>query len=199
MSKLVPNRSRVRVYDARDLSVKLRETFTDRPVEHETSFPFDWPHSMQQIGDSLGVAYASDKWQKRRGDMILYKHLAESRNRIFCVPGCVYHRETPTSRVGCIGPMVAFGDVVMPDSFAELALFREVNVQLYTGGTDERPEFHGDDGIMTLTVAHGRLGGGYMKTGSRDRRPFLFVYTQTEVMFLIVGEKLDILKDGIVG
>ena len=61
-----------------------------------------------------------------------------------------------------------------------------------------------DDGVVTLTVRHGMLGGGQMlwsknENGASDE-PFLFVYTEQDgVMFIIVGENLDIEKDGIVG
>lgn len=206
-----PNRSRARrrpkVYDARDIAIDMRETFTDRPWESETEFPWDWPPVMQNVGDSLGVAYGSDKWKKPkkngRRDIEIYKHIAESRNRIFVLPGTIVG--DGDDEFHCIGPLVGFDTVPMPKHFATLAYFKECNVQLYTGGTDRRPRFgdNEDDGIVTLTVRHGMLGGSKIRWseegGGRDQ-PFLFVYTARDgVLFVIVGEKLDVLKDGIVG
>lgn len=190
----------------------MRETFVDRPWESETAFPWNWPRVMQNIGDSLGVAYGSDKWQKQkkngRRPIEIYKHIAESRNRIFCVPGSVRLSDAPGEDLDCIGPTVDFSDVPMPRHFAVLAYFKEANVQLYTAGSDLHPAFGDDedDGVMTLTVKHGMLGGGkigWSTVGGRRRhkdQPFLFVYTAEDgVLFLIVGEELEVLKDGIVG
>lgn len=204
-----PNRRRVRVYDAREPAIAMRETFTDRAWETETAFPWHWPAVMQNVGDSLGVAYGSDKWKpkKRNGkrDIEIYKHIAESRNRIFVVPGTIRPEDDPSHRMRVIGPRVDFREVPMPQHFAVLAFFKEVNVQLYTRGTNLDPEFgdDSDDGIMTLTVRHGMLGGSWIRwseVDGRDDQPFLFVYTSSDgVLFVIVGEELEVLKDGIVG
>lgn len=212
MSRARANRqsNRVRVYDTQELAANMRETFTARPVQYETEFDMDWPASMQHIGDSLAVAYASDKWKPKkkngRRELELYKHLAESRNRIFCYPGSVYLADSPSERLECIGPRVSFEGVPMPDSFAELARFEEVNVQLYTEGTDADPAFGAgeDNGVMTLTVRHGHLGGSFIRWGQlkkkRKAQPFLFVYTESDgIMFIIVGDDLAVEKDGIVG
>ncbi len=208
-----PNR-RVQVYDTRDQAIAMRERFTDRPYRSETEFEWDWPLELQNVGDSLAVAYASDKWKpkKKNGRRALedYKHLAESRNRILCVPGIVAADDEPDSPYGVVGPCVSFEEVPMPEHFAVLGLFREANVQLYTDGTDTRPSFagdaDGDDGIVTLTVGHGMLGGSYIpwsQQPSRRRKrdqPFLFVYTANDgIMFVIMGDKIAVLKDGIVG
>lgn len=202
---------RVRVYDARDVAGTMRETFVNRPVDYETEFPFTWPPVMQCIGDSLAVAYASDKWKTKRKDgrrdRELYKHLAESRNHVFALPGVVTRerkRAGKYERYPVIGPRVSFADskLVMPDSFAVLGFFEEANVQLYTEGTNARPAFGAgeDDGVVTLTVKHGMLGGSKMKVSPSTFKPFIFAYTQTEgVYFIIVGDELDIEKDGIVG
>ena len=201
---------RRRVYDNRSNAVAMRETFVARAVEHETTFAFGWPEKMQQIGDSLAVAYASDKWKPKgkngRREVELYKHLSESRNRIFSLPGLVRAREMPDRRIDTVGPLVSFYDCPLPRHFAVLGLFKEVNVQLYTEGSSSDPGFGADedDGVVTLTVRHGMLGGGQMlwsknENGASDE-PFLFVYTEQDgVMFIIVGENLDIEKDGIVG
>ncbi len=205
-----PRPNRRRVYEAREMAVAMRETFANRPVEHETEFDFGWPRVMQNVGDSLAVAYASDKWKPRgksgRRELELYKHLAESRNRLFSFPGIVRLQDDPGVELECIGPGVSFDDVPRPQHFAVLGLFTEANVQLYTEGTDAEPSFGRgkDDGVVTLTVKHGMLGGGKLlwskHPGGRPDEPFLFVYTAADgVMFIIVGEELDVLKDGIVG
>jgi len=203
----VPNRSkRVRVYDTADMAKTMSETFKDRPVEFEEKFSFDWPPVMQHIGDSLAVAYDSDKWRSKdaqgKRDWTLYKHLAESRNRIFCRPGIVQW-EGRGGKLDAIGPHVDFSDVPMPDSFAILALFKEVNVCLYVDGTDDEPILgNGDDGVVTLTIANGMLGGSFIRwseISDREDQIFLFVFNEEGVAFLIIGDELDVEKDGITG
>lgn len=205
-----PNRSsRVRVYDATDVAVAMRETFYDRECEWETEFDFDWPPVMQNIGDSVGVAYASDKWNPKnkqgRRELEVYKHIAESRNRILCLPNAVRWENKRQGSIRTIGPHVSFsGDscVVMPDGFAILGIFKEANIILHVAGTDDRPEFgkHKDDGVVTFTVKHGMLGGSKMRRSDNRYQPFIFVYTPDDgVMFVIVGDELDVEKDGIVG
>ena len=199
-------RNRVRVYDAEGSARDMRETFQNAPVTRQRRFSFDWPPLLHNVGDSLAVAYASDKWKKKKKDYELYKHLAESRNRVLCVPGLIVDEDSPSKRWPVIGPMVDMTDVPHPRHFAELALFEEANLKLYTDGTDEDPKFgRGRDvGVVTITVKHGLLGGGKFLWSRDDRgrsdQPFLFVYTERDgVLLIIVGEELDVLKDGIVG
>ena len=204
-----PNRSnRVRVYDAEGHARSITETFKDRPVEYEETLSFDWPDVVQNVGDSLGVAYASDKWKpknaKGRREWEVYKHIAESRNRIFSVPGVI--RDERRNKLDTIGPLVSLkksskdGSLLMPSHVSILGIFKEANVELYTDGTDENPGFDGDDsGIVTLSVSHGMLGASKMKLMGK-LVPFLFVYTPADgVFFIIIGDELDIEKDGIVG
>ena len=196
-----------RVYDARELAKNMRERFVDRPVEREFRLAAEWPDAMHAVGDSLAVAYASDKWQPPREDgsreILDYKHLAESRNRVLILPGLLHDFYRTSRPWPVIGPMVALPDP-MPDSFAWLGFFEEANLQLYTRGSDEDPGFGGpDDGVVKLTVRHGMLGGSYLpaSAGRRGKKePFLFVYTERDgILFIVVGEKLDVEKDGIVG
>ena len=79
-------------------------------------------------------------------------------------------------------------------------------MRLYTGGTNARPCFGKgqDDGVVTLTVGHGMLGGSLLRWSKlgdgRHDEPFLFVYTATGgVNFIIVGEQLSVHADGIIG
>jgi hypothetical protein len=88
----------------------------------------------------------------------------------------------------------------MPNAFAWLGFFEEANLQLYTAGTDDSPRFGGkDDGVVKITVRHGMIAGSYLKSSKRTC-PFLFVYTESDgILMIVVGEKLDVEKDGIVG
>ena len=203
-----PNRRRV--YDAEQAAIDMRERFVDRPVRTQTDFPFDWPAQMQHIGSSLAVAYASDKWQPEdkngKRKLELYKHLAESENQIFCVPDIVGCEGDPDEDWPTVGPVVDFSSVPLPQHFAVLGLFKEANVRLFTNGTDEAPGFgqDEDDGVVTLTVGHGMLGGSLIRWSKtrkgRADQPFLFVYNASGgVHFIIIGKKLAVHADGIIG
>lgn len=209
---------RVRVYDAEALAQRMSETFHDRPWEFKDDLPFEWPTYMQNVGDSLAVAYASDKWKPKgssgRREKELYKHLAESRNQALVRPGLLVDYYDPDQRWDVRGPTVELAPCPMPRHFAVLGLCEEVDLQLYCRGTKSKPKFgKGDEGIVKVTIRHGYVGGGIMqfsKGGSRSRckiamganrdQPFLFVYTKTDgVQIIIVGDELDVEKDGIVG
>ena len=202
--------TRPRVLDAREIARGYRETFADRPVEYEQKLPFSWPMLMQHVGDSLAVAYASDKWQKpgsgENGKRFveLYKHIAESRNRAFTVPGLLHDFYKPGSSWPSIGPYVSMKGMPLPQHFAILGLFKEADLQLHTHGSDDIPEFgeSDDEGIVKVTCGHAMLGASkilWSEDGGKDE-PFLFVYTERDgVLMFFVGEELDVEKDGIVG
>lgn len=204
MSPAAPNRRRPRLYDAESIARNYRETFTDKPVSSETEFSWTWPAVLQHVGDSLAVAYESDKW-KKAGDYVLYKHLAESRNRALCVPGFLRDFDEPSRRWKAIGPHVSFAEVPMPKHFAVLARFEELNLKLHTRGTDMSPRFgRGDDGVVKVTVRHGMLGGSKIRWSEKyddmADQPLLVVYTASDgPLVVIVGEELEIEADGIVG
>jgi hypothetical protein len=197
---------RVRVYDAFDLAANTVETFKDRPPEFEEDFEHEWPSELQHVGDSIGVAYRSDKWkpkdERRRRAYEDYCHLAESRNRLFWPSDTDF--TVNGQRVDVPGPTVSFESVPMPDTFSILGLFLELRYRVHVGGTDSRPVLgKGDDGVVVTKVRHGMLGGGkirWSKVSDQKDQPFLFVYTRSQgVLMLIVGDELDIEKDGIVG
>lgn len=203
--------SRVRVFEATDIAKNIARTFKDRDVETERALDFGWPDVIQEVGESLGVAYDSDKWKPRdtsgRRDSEVYKHIAESRNRIYAEPGLIRPPENLGLPIETIGPKLSLkkasqsGAIVMPKDFAELGRFMEANVVLHTGGTSARPELpkRGDKGVVTLSVKHGMLGASKMKRHGK-LQPFLFVYhPEHGVYFIITGDELDIEKDGIVG
>jgi hypothetical protein len=199
-----------RVYDAQDLAIGMTERFNDRPWEYTEELPFSWPTYMQNVGDSLAVAYASDKWKskskngKREGE--LYKHLAESRNRALVQPELLRDEYKPNRKWPTKGPMVSLSKVPLPQHFAVLGLFEEIDLQLYTKGTNRKPAFSDDkdEGVVGVRVRHGMLGGSYIRWSElyddEKDQPFLFVYTRTSgVCIIVVGDSLDVKKDGIVG
>lgn len=203
-------RRRPKMYDSRDLAIGMVETFKDRPYEQEIGYDFDWPVELQNVGDSLAVAYDSDKWKPRdengKREWELYKHLAESRNRAFVRKGFLKDFYSPKRKYPVRGPMVSFANVPMPGHFAELARFEEISLHLYTEGSTKNPRFSEDpnEGVVKVTVRHGMLGGSFIRWSQLDRRrkdrPFLFVYTEHDgVCMIIVGEELAVKKDGIVG
>jgi hypothetical protein len=195
--------SRRRVYEANEVAEGYVQKFHARPVREEHDFDFDWPDALQHVGDSLAVAYASDKW-KNKGDFELYKHLAESPNRAYVKKGLLrdWDSEKP---VRTIGPMVSFERVPMPKQFAILGYFEEANFRLHTSGTARQPYFgeHEDDGCVAVAIGDAWLGASkirWSEVSDRDDQPFLFVYTKSEgPLILVTGEDLDVEKDGIVG
>ena len=204
LEKAKPNRRRV--YDAEDMAANIRETFQATPSKWRYDYDFNWPDELQFVGESLAVAYSSDKWQEKKGDNILYKHLAESRNRALCLPGLIRDYDRPTKPWPVVGPMVLLRDVPMPRHFAILGLFEEADLRLHTGGSQSQPKFAKgkDTGVVKLTVRHGMLGASKFlwsrRKGRRKDQPFLVVFTEEDgVLMVIVGDKLDVEKEGIVG
>lgn len=191
---------RIRVFEAEEIARDIRETFADREVEYEKRIKRDWPKRMQQIGQSLAVAYESDKWKPKKlsgkRDTELYKHLAESTNWAYATPRLLYDYYTPSKAWPTEGPVGAFrDDIIMPTHFAILGLCEAVHLQLYSNGEIAS----GDESVVEMIIPKAMLGASKMKHGS-ELRPFLFVYTESEgVHLLIVGDRLDVKADGIVG
>jgi hypothetical protein len=211
MDAFTPNRSRVRVVDTRDIAVAYRETFHQKKVRSEREFPFTWPAQMQRIGDSLAIAYDSDKW-KEDGDYELYKHIAESRNRVYCKKGFLHAFRDPKRAWPVIGPMKSFAGIPMPKHFALLDYFEEAHFVLFTDKDARgRPCFSKDkdEGVIKVQCRHALIGASMIKWSLVDRRapdqPILFVYTEPGrgdpggVHFILAGDELDVKKDGIVG
>lgn len=206
------NRKRPIVVDAYEPAKHYREVFTKRDVTEERALPFSWPSDMQLVGDSLAVAYSSDKW-RHDGKWVLYKHLAESRNRAYVKKGFLHSYQRQKELVRVIGPVKSFGGVPMPKQIAFLGLFSEAHFVFFTGGSARQPTFskNPDDGVGRVFVANGLLGGGVIQWSKLDKhaddQPFLCVYTERSperrdpggVHMIIVGDELDIEADGIVG
>ena len=133
-----------------------------------------------------------------------YKHLAESANWCYALPGLIRDDQNHRRELDVIGPTIDFSDVPMPDHFAILGLFLLADLQLYTGGTDAEPKLgKNNDGVIEVSVGHGMLGASKFRWSEVSRRkdqPFIFVYTESDgVLMIISGDDLDIEKDGIVG
>ena len=191
---------RVRIVDTLELAKNTRRTFTKKEPKELREYPWTWPTQLQHVGDSLAVAYASDKW-KDDGDYELYKHLAESRNRALCVPGFLAPLGSQ-DKYPVYGPMVDFTGVTMGKHIALLGYFEEADLQLHVGEHDGHA-YLGDknEGVVRVMVKHALLGGGVMD----GDRPFLVVYSEPRdndpggVHMIITGDELDIEADGIVG
>jgi len=203
---------RVHVVDAEEIARSMRKTFQAKEPKEKVELPFTWRSQMQHVGDSLAVCYASDKWKKKEGDLEVYKHIAESRNRVFCTPKFLRPFEDEDSYYPALGPMVSFTDVPMPKHFAVLGYFEECNLCLHSSGSHEQPAFAEnpkDDAVVKVLLKHGMLGASKMRWSTLDDgrkdQPFLLVYTEPRaddpggVHMIIVGEELDVEKDGIVG
>lgn len=192
-----------RIYEANEVATEYVEKFHARPVREKREYEFSWPSRLQFVGESLAVAYASDKW-KDKGDYELYKHLAESPNRAYVQPGLLrdWDSESPLKT---IGPMVSFAKCPLPAQFALLGFFEEANFRLHVGGTNKAPKFgkHEDDGCVAVSIGNAMLGASkirWSQTSDREDQPFLFVFTKSEgPLILITGEELDVEPDGIVG
>lgn len=193
------NKQSRRVYNAAEEARAIRETFADRPAERMIVLQHGWPTKLQNVGDSLAVAYGSDKWKPKRRDgtreIEAYKHLAESRNRAFVKPGFLRDISNPAKPWPVAGRYVQLAKVPMPQHFAVLGDFIEADLELHP---------HGDEpDIVKVTVEDGVLGASVIRwseVGLGEDEPFLFVYTPRDGIFIVIaGEELDIEKDGIVG
>lgn len=196
---------RVRVYDALEAAQAIRERFQDAPVTEQEELPFGWPSEFQHVGDSLAVAYGSNKWKPDPVDVELYKHLAESRNRVFAVPRFFFSYDDPSEGWPVIGPMIPFHELPMPRHYAKLGDFYEANLKLHTHGSNDAPMLSPENGgCVTVVLKDAMLGASVIRwsltegEGVSDQ-PFLFVYDKTGVKLLIVGLELDVETVGIVG
>jgi hypothetical protein len=198
---MLPNRSRIpldelerthrHVHDAK----KIRENFRDEDAEYAEIVPWTWPTDMQEIGTCESVMYASDKWQKRRGDLIDYKHIAESSQRLFVRKNLLTEYEPPHRAMDLAGPWVKV-DGPMPDSFAVLAEILAVQCRLYQKRGSQVVIPRGDEGLIQIDLPHAMLGAA-VHPGTKQ--VFLVVYSGDTVHCLVNGDALNVEKDGIVG
>jgi hypothetical protein len=189
----------IRNFDDRASAKKIREDFYAKPIGKEKRFTWNWPTELIEVGECLGTLYRSDKW-KPKGKFEEYKHKSEGEQRIYVVPGA------PLAELKAIGlPLCGVKEKIpsrlMPQTFAELALFVGFQVRLYEEDSSGRyflpedPE-HPDRGLYEFSIAHAMLGAGRCENG----RAFLVAYhAKTGPYCFVFGEELDVEKDGIVG
>lgn len=179
-----------------DQAIALRETFVDRKAEKKLPVGWRWPRVMREVGRCEAVMYASDKWQKGRGRNWLedYKHIAEGAQWVLVRDG--FLRDASSGKaLDVVGPTIELGS--MPGSFAVLADVLGVQLQFYIPGGDDGYELADDDrGLYEVTIGRAKLGAAKFPDNGET---FLLIYTSAGVEMIIVGEELEVEKDGIVG
>jgi hypothetical protein len=182
-------------FDGAAEAKKIREDFYAQPVNKPPKvFHWNWPTELIEAGECLGTLYRSNKWKKNKSDFEDYKHRSEAEQRLYVVPGKVAALRATDLPV--VGPTEKIRHEIMPQSFAELALFMGFQVRLYQkeGSRYFLPD--GDEGLYEFTISHAKLGAGKC----RDGTTFLVAYREHEGPYCFVfGVELDVKKDGVVG
>lgn len=178
----------------------IRERFTARSLEYGPySTGVTWPNRIYPIGRVRAEAYSSDKWQKT-DFWEDYKHIAEGPQFIYATD--VAFRARPELRYHLNGDRVA-GDPIdakMPRVIAEGAPVIFLQIRLFH--SEGQFAQKGDEGYRRLDMPGSVWYAGYAmpKSGHGRKKFFLTVIDRNEgVHFIIVGTKLEITKDGIVG
>jgi hypothetical protein len=139
---------------------------------------------MIEVGDCEAILYTSNKWQKD-GKMIDYKHVKEGAQKILLRPDVAFTGDAEDM----FGPEVNM-EGEFPDSFAVLA--DTISIQAHLYDNDAGTKF-GE--YVDLKFPKSKLGAGKFDDGG----VFCFVYDRSGVLAVVIGEELDVLKDGIVG
>lgn len=189
-SRFTPNRRPAVQNPDDEAALSIRETFTDREAERSRMLPWNWPKRLLHIGVCEAVMYESDKWKPRRGDMELYKHVAEGPQQLYVREGFI--KPYDGYDVEVVGESSELED--MPKSIAVLAdavgfqctLFEQDGDGLYL------PE---RGGAVQVDTPGCTLAGGQHSSGKK----FLVIYDRKGVCALITGDILDIEADGITG
>lgn len=178
----------------------IRERFTARPLEYGPySTGCTWPNRIYPIGRVFSEAYSSDKWQKT-DFWEDYKHIAEGPQFIYATDTAF--RARPELRYHLDGSRVEGEpiDAKMPRVIAEGAPVIFLQVRLFH--SEGQFANVGDEGYRRLDMPGSVWYAGYAlpKSGHGRKKFFLTVIDRNEgVHFIIVGSKLEITKDGIVG
>lgn len=175
-----------------EAAAAVRKTFVDREPEKIESMVWDWPKTLVHCGECLAVMYESDKWQKRRGSMVRYKHLSESPQQLYVRKGFI--RGYPGHDIRALGPDCEVES--MPKAFAVLADCLGIQARLFDKDGEGFYLPNGDDGICQIDLHGLKLGGGHHPD---TEEAFLVVYDEAACYCLVTGSDLDIEKDGIVG
>lgn len=173
-------------------AIEMFETFHDRPFRRRVKFNFGWPKVFEEIGSAQAQMYRSNKWKKNAREFEDYKHIAEGPQRCFAIPG--FLRDARTNKgIKTYGEEYEFPEP-MPTHITILGKLIGVQVRLF----DEKGKLpRGEENLFEVTIPYGMLAGARFPD---NEEPFLAIYTQNEgVCMLIVGDELDIEKDGIVG
>ena len=167
-----------------DRSIKIREDFHDKPHSRQQQVRWAWPEEMIEVGDCEAILYTSNKWQKD-GKQIDYKHVKEGAQKLLLRPDIALTGDADEM----FGPEIDLTGE-FPDSFAVLAKSISIQARLYS---DDSGKKFGD--YVDMKFSGSTLGAGKFDDGGT----FCFVYDSTGVLAVVIGEKLDVLKDGIVG
>lgn len=166
-------------------AVKIREDFYDKPHSRQQRVSWNWPTKMLEVGDCQAILYTSNKWQKD-GRMIDYKHIKEGRQKLLLHPNSVLTGDAKKM----YGPTISLDDE-FPDSFAVLAKSMGIQAQLYTDASCKKL-----GPFVDLKFSQCKIGAGKFTS---DGATFVFVYDSKGVIAVVIGDKLDVIKDGIVG
>ncbi len=181
---------------------RLRQTFMGdkRPSKlYDTHASWDGLR-FRHIGSNMGTAYASDKWGgEKKKSFEEFKHISEG-------PQELYMREGAITDFPTFGPVwsPAKDSLKLPDVVADLAPILHLEARLFTS-LDKRGQGafgQGDAGCRRISVGASMLCAGYLIDAENDDygEPFLVVIAKKGgVQFVILGKKLDVTKDGIVG
>lgn len=165
-------------------SIEIREAFYDKPHKNKSRQRWDWPSHLVEVGTCEAVLYSSDKWQSD-GKMIDYKHVAEGPQQLLLREDLTFSGDEEEF----YGPRVSMRGE-WPDSFAVLAKALGIQARLYKDHDGKQRGSYVD-----LKFPPSKLGAGTFQGGGN----FVFVFDSSGPLAVVVGSKLDILKDGIVG
>jgi hypothetical protein len=182
------------------LAQGIRERFTNAPLSMGPySTGAHWPKRLYHVGSIKAVAYTSDKWQTK-DFWEDYKHLAEGHQDLYATD--VALRAMPDLRRHLGGERVESEplDARLPAVVAELAPIIFLQARLFH--TYPKYASGKDEGFRQLAMPGSVMYAGYASplSGSGRRKFFLTAIDRREgVHFIIVGPKLEVTKDGIVG
>lgn len=185
----------------------LRKTFMGEdlpPRAYATGVSLTKNLALQYIGSNESTSYTSNKW---KGDKMFeeFKHVSESRQRLFAAPGALARGAGPAPDGSFYGPIWRpADDVALPTVCAELSVLLHLEARLFMDETEDGEGLFGkgNEGCARIQPAGCLLYGAYLgdKKKSGYGEPCLLVISKTRgLQFLITGSGLDVTKDGIVG
>ena len=166
-------------------AIKIREDFHDKPHGDSEQVSWEWPDYLIEVGDCEAIMYRSNKWQKNSRKTIDYKHVKEGEQKLMLREDIAFHGDEEEY----FGPEINMRGE-FPKSFAVLADTISIQANLYEDDTGKHFSCYAN-----LTFPRSKLGAGKFSDGST----FVFVYDKSGVLAVVVGEVLDVIKDGIVG